>query len=189
MKIPFNCDSVKVTSCYGKRTLNGKSETHGGYDMVGVGSSDVVAVCGGEVVQSRIVTDKSNATWQWGNYVCIKTDAGQYHYYCHLKSRVVSKGQRVSAGDKLGVMGNTGYSFGAHLHFEVRKSDGKTTVSPESVLGIANKVGTYTRSSIERDLETLVKRGIINSPMYWKQVAAKVQYFDDFVRNVAEALK
>ena len=189
MKIPFNCDSVKVTSRFGTRVLEGKSENHGGYDMVGVGSTDVIAVEGGTVVQSRIVTDKTNTTWQWGNYVCIRTASGEYHYYCHLKSRVVSKGQRVSAGDKLGVMGNTGYSFGAHLHFEVRSADGKSKISPEGVLGIANKVGTYTRSSLERDLETLVKRGIINSPMYWKQVAAKVQYFDDFVRNVAEALK
>lgn len=188
MIIPFNCDSVRVTSRYGTRTLNGRTETHGGYDMVGVGSTDVVAVCGGEVVQSRIVTDKSNATWQWGNYVCIRTADGKYHYYCHLKSRAVQKGQKVRAGDKLGVMGNTGYSFGAHLHFEVRSADGKK-LSPESVLGIVNKVGTYTRSTLDKDLEVLVKKGIINSPMYWKQVAAKVQYFDNLIHNFVEELK
>ncbi|MBQ4151206.1 MAG: M23 family metallopeptidase [Clostridia bacterium] len=188
MIIPFNCDSVRVTSRYGTRTLNGRTETHGGYDMVGVGSTDVVAVCDGEVVQSRIVTDKSNATWQWGNYVCIRTASGQYHYYCHLKSRAVQKGQKVRAGDKLGVMGNTGYSFGAHLHFEVRSADGKK-LSPESVLGIANKVGTYTKSTLERDLEVLVKRGIISSPMYWKQKAPQVQYLPELIHNMAEALK
>ena len=189
MIIPFNCDSVKVTSRYGTRTLNGKTENHGGYDMVGIGSTDIVAVEGGTVVQSRIVTDKSNLTWQWGNYVCIKTASGQYHYYCHMASRAVSQGQTVRMGDKLGVMGNTGYSFGAHLHFEVRQSDGKTKVSPETVLGIANVVGTYTRSSLERDLDVLVKKGIINSPMYWKQKAAQVQYLEELIHNVAEALK
>ena len=119
MKIPFKCDNVMVTSTYGTRTLNGKTAPHYGYDMVGVGSTDVVAVDGGVVASSQIVTDKSNRTWEWGNYICIKTDSGQYHYYCHLASRAVKKGQRVKAGDKLGVMGNTGYSFGAHLHFEV----------------------------------------------------------------------
>ncbi len=189
MKIPFKCDSVRVTSCYGKRTINGVTDTHGGYDMVGVGSTDVVAVEGGVVATSQIVTDRNNRTWEWGNYVCIRTDAGQYHYYCHLASRAVKKGQRVKAGDKLGVMGNTGYSFGAHLHFEVRKADGKTKVSPEGVLGIANKVGTYTRSTLESDLDVLVKKGIINSPLYWKQVAGKVQYFDDLIHNFVEALK
>ena len=189
MKIPFNCDSVRVTSRFGIRVLNGKSETHGGYDMVGVGSSDVIAVDGGTVVQSRIVTDKTNATWQWGNYICIKTADGQYHYYCHLKSRAVQKGQKVRAGDKLGVMGNTGYSFGAHLHFEVRGGDGKTKISPESVLGIANKVGTYTKSTLERDLDVLVREGVIASPEYWITSAPKMKYLPELIHNMAVKLK
>ena len=109
----------------GERVLNGQKDFHSGYDLVGIGSWDVTAAEGGTVVQSRMVTNKSNLTWQWGNYVCIRTDAGQYHYYCHLASRAVCAGQTVRAGEKLGVMGNTGYSFGAHLHFEVRAADGK----------------------------------------------------------------
>ncbi len=189
MIIPFKCERVRVTSVYGSRTLNGVTETHGGYDMVGVGSNEVVAVCGGTVVSSQIVTDKSNRTWEWGNYVCIRTDEGQYHYYCHLASRVVKKGQRVNAGDKIGIMGDSGYCFGAHLHFEVRKSDGRTKVSPESVLGISNKVGIYTASTLESDLNVLCKHGIINSPLYWKQKAPQVQYLPELIHNVAEALE
>lgn len=190
MIIPFNCDSVRVTSAYGKRVLNGASDNHKGYDLVGVGSKDVTAAVGGTVVQSRIVTDKSNLTWQWGNYVCIKTDAGQYHYYCHLASRAVSKGQRVNAGDRIGVMGSTGYSFGAHLHFEVRKSDGKTTVSPEGVLGIPNKAGTYTEKvSLEEDLKVLVKHKVITTPEYWRAQAAKVKYLPELIHNMAEVLR
>ena len=189
MKIPFNCASVKVTSPYGKRILNGKTDNHTGYDMVGVGSWDVVAVVGGTVVQSRIVTDKSNATWQWGNYVCIRTADGQYHYYCHMKSRAVSKGQTVKAGDKLGVMGNTGYSFGAHLHFEVRKTDGKTTVSPEVVLGIKNKTGTYELSQLSQDLALLEKHGVCNTPAYWLNTAPSVRYLPELIHNMAAKLK
>ncbi len=189
MKFPFKGESVKVTSRYGTRTLGGITESHGGYDIVGIGSQEVVAVEGGEVVQSRIVTDRSNATWEWGNYVCVKTDSGQYHYYCHLASRAVKKGQRVIFGDKIGVMGATGKVYGAHLHFEVRKSDGKTKISPETVLGIPNKVGAYTRSTLDSDLEVLVKRGIINSPLYWKQIAAKVQYLPELIHNTAEELR
>ena len=187
MIIPFKCDSVRVTSCYGNRTLLGKNEFHGGYDLVGVGSTEVVAAGGGTVVQSQIVA--SGKTAEWGNYVCIRTDAGQYHYYCHLKSRAVSKGQRVKAGDKLGIMGATGKVTGAHLHFEVRGADGKTKISPESVLGIANKVGTYTKATLDHDLDVLVKKGIINSPMYWKQKAAQVQYLDDLIHEFAEAVR
>lgn len=187
MIIPFKSDTVRVTSPYGNRILNGATDNHAGYDMVGIGSTDVVAAASGTVVTSRIVTDKSNLTWQWGNYVCIKTDSGQYHYYCHLASRAVSQGQKIKVGDKLGVMGNTGYSFGAHLHFEARKSDGRTTVSPETVLGIPNKTGTYTdKPDLERDLEILTNAGVINSPDYWKNNADKLEYLRNLYHNMAE---
>lgn len=189
MIFPFRCDSVKLTSPYGKRTLNGKQGNHNGYDLVGVGSWDVVAAVGGTVVQSRMVTDKSDSTWEWGNYVCIKTDTGQYHYYCHLKSRAVAKGQRVQAGDKLGVMGNTGYSFGAHLHFEVRGADAKTRVSPETVLGIPNKTGVYTMPQLSGDLAVLHRHGISNTPAYWEKVAPTVRYLPELIHNMAEALR
>ena len=188
MLIPFNCGSVRLTSCYGPRILDGKPEDHPGYDMVGVGSYDVVAVVGGTVMQSRIVTDRTNTTWQWGNYVCIRTEAGQYHYYCHLASRAVTKGQKVTAGTKLGVMGDTGNSRGAHLHFEVRAVDGQTKISPEVILGIPNKAGVYTQSSLERDLEILHRHGVVNTPSYWKQTAPRVQYLAELIHNMAEAL-
>lgn len=188
MKIPFDTNTVRVTSPYGQRKLNGKNEFHGGYDLVGVGSTDVVAAVGGTVVTSQIITDRSNLTWQWGNYVCVKTDAGQYHYYCHLASRAVKKGQHVKEGDKLGVMGSTGYSFGAHLHFEARGRDGRTTISPEEVLGIPNEVGHYKCSELDSDVATLQKHGIITTPAYWKNTAPKVKYLGDLIHNMARKL-
>ena len=188
MIIPFNCNKVKVTSPYAVRTLDGVTALHTGYDLVGVGSWDVTAAVGGTVVQSRIILDKSNPTWQWGNYVCIKTVDGQYHYYCHMSSRAVEKGQIVMAGDKIGVMGNTGYSFGAHLHFEVRQPDGRTTICPEKILGIPNKVGTYEITQYEADLNTLVANGVINTPEYWINHKNDIQYLPNLIHNMAEVL-
>ena len=192
MIIPFETDRVKLTSPYGERVLNGEKNFHSGYDLVGIGSKNVTAAEGGTVVRARIITDKSNLTWQWGNYVCIKTASGQYHYYCHLDSRAVCAGQTVRAGEKLGVMGNTGYSFGAHLHFEVRAADGKTAICPETVLGIPNVAGTYTlpeKTQLEADLETLLQCGVINSPDYWKKTAPAVKYLPELIHNMAEALQ
>ncbi len=189
MIIPFATDRVKLTSPFGTRTLGGKTETHGGYDLVGIGSHTVTAAVGGKVVRSRIVTDRRDATWQWGNYVCIRTDAGQYHYYCHLASRAVTEGQTVAAADTLGVMGNTGYSFGAHLHFEVRLADGKTKLSPETVLGIPNKTGNYAVTALERDLAVLQCHGVTNSPDYWVKTAKTVRYLPELLHNMAEALE
>ena len=58
-----------------------------------------------------------------------------------MASRAVQRGQAVKAGDKLGVMGNTGYSFGRHTHFEVRKSG--VNFDPVAYLGLPNEQGTY----------------------------------------------
>ena len=142
LKNPFK-DGFKVTSPYGMRTLCGVSEKHNGLDIVGLSANEVRAVIGGKVVASRIVTDKSDKTWQWGNYVCVLGDDGNCIYYCHLASRAVSANDRVEAGDVIGIMGNTGYSFGAHTHFEVRKSDRKTVIAPAEYLGIKNETGEY----------------------------------------------
>lgn len=186
MIIPFATNTVRLTSPYGKRVINGRTDNHAGYDLVGVGSTDVVAAVGGVVATSQIITNKSNLTWQWGNYVCIKTDAGQYHYYCHLASRAVKKGDRVKAGDKLGVMGNTGYSFGAHLHFEVRKSDGRTTLSPEGVLGIENSVGTYTNKAPQKNKKLETGNDIVWELMNGKH-GVKIQEVDKAVKAVDKA--
>lgn len=189
MTIPFDCESVLVTSPYGNRILNGSKQFHGGYDLVGVGSYDVCAVVGGTVVHSRIITDKSNPTWQWGNYVCIKGTDGRLYYYCHMKSRAVTAGQTVKVGDKLGVMGNTGYSFGAHLHFEVR--EGSKVISPESILGIPNNVGTYSMprmSAYERAIDILCAEGVINSPEYWLKRKDIDPYFAELINRIADKL-
>lgn len=190
MLIPFDNNlEVKVTSPFGYRTLNGAKDYHSGYDMVGVGTRNVVAVKGGKVIRSRIITDKSNLTWQWGNYICIQTEDNQYHYYCHLASRAVKEGQTVKAGEFIGVMGNTGYSFGAHLHFEVRASDAKTKINPETVLGIPNKTGTYTQNSLDADLAVLQQAGVINTPEYWEATAPNVQYLSDLIHNMAQHIR
>ena len=191
MIIPFTTDRVRLTSGYGSRTLDGKTDFHAGYDLVGVGSHNVTAAIGGKVAVSRIVTDKGNRTWEWGNYVCVHGDDGRYYYYCHLAARKVAKGEAVRAGDVLGVMGNTGYSFGAHLHFEVREADGKTTINPEAILGIPNRAGLYTEkaSMLDADLAKLAAAKIITSPDYWRKTAPTVRYLPELLHNMAEAMR
>ncbi len=57
-----------------------------------------------------------------GNYVVVSHGDGSEALYLHLKTNsvVVGVGDFVKVGDTLGVMGNTGYSCGAHLHFQVQ---------------------------------------------------------------------
>lgn len=65
---------------------------------------------------------------------------------CHMAERKVEVGQAVKAGDIIGIEGNTGYSFGSHCHFEVRKNG--VSVDPTPYLGIANGAGTYAVQSV-----------------------------------------
>lgn len=134
----------KVTSPFGLRVLNGKQDDHKGIDVVGMDDKHVCVVISGVVGASTIIRDKSNRTWEWGNYVRIDGDDGKRYYYCHLAERLVSVGQRVRAGDHIGVEGNTGYSFGPHCHFEVRNGSG-ISINPAPFLGIPNACGVYGR--------------------------------------------
>lgn len=167
----------KVTSPFGMRVLNGAQNNHKGIDVVGLGDKHVCAVVGGKVISSTIITDKSNLTWQWGNYVCIQGDDGYKYYYCHMKNRLVKVGDRVKAGDHIGVEGNTGYSFGAHCHFEVRNVSG-VSVDPAPFLGITNKVGTYGRDYRE---EAKKKFGFSEDTMKYLD---KYQYAADLYRKL-----
>ena len=56
----------------------------------------------------------------YGNVVVVRHPNGLETLYAHMSARMVVSGQYVQAGDLLGLGGNTGHSFGAHLHFETR---------------------------------------------------------------------
>lgn len=145
----------EVTSPYGWRTIQGKEQFHKGVDLVGHGDKTVYAPCDGVIGASTIVTNKSNLTWQWGNYVRLDTADGKYSIFmCHLASRAVKKGQKVTKGQKLGVMGNTGYSFGAHTHFELRLKGTSTSINPCEFIGIPNAEGEYNSTEPLKELET-----------------------------------
>ena len=146
-RLPFDGE-MRITSAYGMRTdpISGQRTRHGGLDIVGADYL-IRAAVGGVVAVSQMVTDKANATWQWGNYVCVLGDDGNYIYYCHMAERRVTTGQRVSAGDVLGIMGSTGYSTGDHLHFEVR-SGANVVLDPAEYLGIPNRIGEVEAAKI-----------------------------------------
>lgn len=169
----------KVTSPFGQRILNGQSDDHRGIDVVGITNKTVTSVASGVVGASTMITDRNNMTWQWGNYVRIDGDDGMRYYYCHLDKRLVVPGQRVRAGDHIGIEGNTGYSFGKHCHFEVRNGS-NLSVNPAPYLGIPNAVGTYGR---DYRAEAQRKFGLSNGTMKYLD---RYTYSADLYRKLVD---
>ncbi|MCL4140565.1 UNVERIFIED_CONTAM: hypothetical protein GTU68_032648 [Idotea baltica] len=72
----------------------------------------------------------------YGNLVKIRHSQGFETYYAHLNVIRVKNGQRVSRGDRIGDMGNTGRSTGVHLHYEIRI--GGKAVNPANYMRSVN---------------------------------------------------
>lgn len=83
----------------------------------------------------------------FGNLIEITHDgqwAGYKTLYAHLASVNVTKGQKVQKGQVIGRMGNTGFSFGDHLHYEVSRNG--TRIDPEPLLSPCF-IGVYGQGS------------------------------------------
>ena len=135
----LNCRVLKSGKCEVSQRYKGSR--HNGIDLVGAGYTldYVVAHSDGTVV--GVVSNCNRNTSRtgeriYGNYVKIKHDNGMYTLYAHLRygSVTVKLNQRVTKGQVLGYMGNTGYSFGAHLHFEVRNAN-NVQIDPTPYVG------------------------------------------------------
>lgn len=171
MKLPYKSGNrVQITSAFGYRTNpinNTTGEFHSGLDLVGLDDKTVCAPVDGVVAVSQIVTDKTNRTWEWGNYIAIAGDDGLIYYMCHLSERLVKDGQKVKAGDVIGIEGSTGYSTGSHCHFEVRGNNG-IKINPAERLGIDNVSGTVITIEEEKPAKELD-----NIPADWAKEAVE----------------
>jgi murein DD-endopeptidase MepM/ murein hydrolase activator NlpD len=108
--------------------ITGQLYLHKGLDFSTYRYNDpVIATANGQVV---------TVAWDdgFGLYVIVKHKHGIYTRYAHLNTFRVSRGQFVSQGDVIGLIGNTGVSTGPHLHYEVHI--GSEVVDPEKYINI-----------------------------------------------------
>jgi murein DD-endopeptidase MepM/ murein hydrolase activator NlpD len=104
---------------------------HEGTDMAGAYGTPIYATGDGVV---------THASWDngYGRLVKIRHEFGIETRYAHLSQIRVEVGQRVSRGDQIGDMGNSGRSTGTHLHYEVRLGGG--AVNPMTFIKAAKNV-------------------------------------------------
>jgi murein DD-endopeptidase MepM/ murein hydrolase activator NlpD len=89
---------------------------HAGVDIVAGTGTPIRAAAAGTVAFTQPVGSSGG----YGNYTCIQHGGGISTCYAHQSSFGTSAGASVSQGQVIGYVGNTGHSFGSHLHFEVR---------------------------------------------------------------------
>jgi murein DD-endopeptidase MepM/ murein hydrolase activator NlpD len=135
-KLPFAMPvkgSFRWTSGFGyRRDPKGYgTRMHEGTDMAGAYGMPIHATADGVVTY---------AGWDggYGRLVTIRHDFGVETRYAHLSQIRVEVGQRVSRGDRIGDMGNSGRSTGTHLHYEVRLNG--TPVNPMTFIKAAKNV-------------------------------------------------
>lgn len=106
----------RLTSGIGSRW----GDFHAGIDIANKASGvPIVAAADGVVIRSYYSSSYGNAI-----FVAHSINGQVYTtVYAHMSSRSASSGQVVSKGQQIGVMGNTGQSFGQHLHFELHKGE------------------------------------------------------------------
>ncbi|WP_417243267.1 DUF5930 domain-containing protein [Celeribacter sp.] len=129
-KAPFALpvkNNFRYTSGFGPRW----GRMHEGTDFAAAYGTPIYATADGVVTY---------AGWQsgYGRLVKIQHEFGIETRYAHQSKLLVKVGQRVSRGEQIGAMGNSGRSTGTHLHYEVRV--GGTAVNPMTYIKAANDV-------------------------------------------------
>ena len=116
-------DYYTITSNFGYRW----GRLHAGVDLGDPTGTPIYASDGGTVIRSG---------WYGGYGQCIDIDHGNGRMtrYGHCSALLVSAGEQVYQGQYIGRVGNTGNSFGSHLHFEIHLNG--RAVDPRPILGI-----------------------------------------------------
>ena len=129
---PLAKGSYRIGAAFG--ATGSWSRYHTGQDFAASSGTPVYAVTSGTVISGNV------GSWA-GNYVVIRAADGSSTLYAHMSGTDVKVGQQVTAGQKIGNVGSTGRSFGAHLHFEYYPSG----VTPGDVYSATNPM-SYLRS-------------------------------------------
>jgi murein DD-endopeptidase MepM/ murein hydrolase activator NlpD len=119
----------RINSAFGLRKLaiEAKARAHKGVDIAAPKGTSVYTTAEGRVVRAGFQAGG------YGNFIEVKHPNGLSSVYGHLSRIDVHTGQEVASGERIGLVGSTGYSTGPHLHFEVRRNGGQ--VNPTKVVG------------------------------------------------------
>lgn len=160
--LPFN--GIFKCTCVYRKKGSWKAGFHTGIDLVG-NNTNVYSVCDGTIILAKNYGD-------YGNTVKVKdAKTGKIFLFAHLKSIAVKVGQIVNRTTKIGVMGSTGNSTGAHLHIEMRTSADKygEVENIADYMGIPNALGTYNSAKYQIDNQLNIKYEVHIQDIGWQE--------------------
>lgn len=197
MKLLWPTESRRVTSPFGPRQIS-RDGFHDGIDIALIDyPNDMALACADGIIRRSYISES------YGNCIVVEhqlSDGPLCVLYAHLKKRFVFEGNHVKAKQELGILGNTGWSQGAHLHFEIRLCSYKDFwIKDGNKYKYAVDPLKYLEKELnERDpnLAYLVehKPPIFDSEEYWQHLidnkanmsAVPVEIFINVIKKVVE---
>ncbi|NTW75785.1 MAG: peptidoglycan DD-metalloendopeptidase family protein [Candidatus Moranbacteria bacterium] len=137
--LEYPVDDPTISQGYGKTAFAKTayaSGKHNGVDFADSVGTPILAAADGKVVGVG-----NCGKYAYGKWIAIDHGNGLITLYGHLSSQSVKKGDSIKEGKKIGLMGNTGYSTGPHLHFSVFSSSSYKVVASSSVKGVNIPIG------------------------------------------------
>jgi murein DD-endopeptidase MepM/ murein hydrolase activator NlpD len=121
--------NVRITQYFGNTpfaTANAQVYGGGGHNGIDLGAPIGTPIMSAEagVVINTGDTDLTCPNASWGKWILVRHNNGLSTLYAHLSVISVSPGQTVRRGQTIGLVGNTGFSTGPHLHFTVYATQG-----------------------------------------------------------------
>ena len=177
IQLPIKADeNVVLLSGFGKRKIRGRWRFHAGIDIATYIGQYVYAVGDGEVKEvdfscpnHRRGMRYKNPAWacgeRYGNRIVVKLETGDEVLFAHLTAEcsfVVEPGQKVRAGEIIGCVGNSGSTFGPHLHFEVRDRKNLLPANPLLYLGALANQYKIGKIRLKKEIEQIVAKIEIN---------------------------
>lgn len=130
---PLRSADFVLTSPFGTRRspFTKKLDFHPGVDLAAPVGTPIHAPADGQVLfAGRVPLRQSVSWWRYGNLVALRNGERFITLYGHCDEVAVRSGQRVSQGEVMATVGNTGWSTSPHLHYEVRVGDEEGEFEP-----------------------------------------------------------
>jgi murein DD-endopeptidase MepM/ murein hydrolase activator NlpD len=114
----------RIASGFGYRTdpIYKTRKMHKGMDFAAPKGTKIYATGDG------VIQKVAHSRWGYGTHIVINHGYGYSTLYGHMSRALMKRGQKVTRGQLIGLVGSTGKSTGAHLHYEVHKNG--TAVNP-----------------------------------------------------------